>query len=284
MTNKPGLFGRLKQAISSTLNDAVEAVSDPGQEIALMLDDLADQVKKSELDLKQAIVDQKMMERKLEQMRKDEAAWQARAEQALHLNDDTLARAALQRKTEISSEVVATDEAVVQQRKLVEDLRAGINASKAKLKALNLRRGSLMAQAAALVEEGSWAIDGPVRRGLDAGPDVSRDPRTGSLYPNKPPGATVVAAAGYVAAGVGQEAVTLRRATWFGRLLAGVVPVLVLCAWLRRRLLPGQAGTLALATLALATPLAAYAHLLYGHALTACVLWIGAVMVVDGIR
>jgi|SRR5688572_19370100 phage shock protein A len=154
MTNKPGLFGRLKQAISSTLNDAVEAVSDPGQEIALMLDDLADQVKKSELDLKQAIVDQKMMERKLEQMRKDEAAWQARAEQALHLNDDTLARAALQRKTEISSEVVATDEAVVQQRKLVEDLRAGINASKAKLKALNLRRGSLMAQARAVKASG----------------------------------------------------------------------------------------------------------------------------------
>jgi phage shock protein A len=154
MTNKPGLFGRLKQAISSTLNDAVEAVSDPGQEIALMLDDLADQIKKSELDLKQAIVDQKMMEKKLEQLRKDDAAWQARAEQAINLGDDTLARAALQRKAEISAEVAATDESVVLQRKLVEDLRAGINASKAKLKALNLRRGSLMAQARAVKSSG----------------------------------------------------------------------------------------------------------------------------------
>lgn len=154
MTNKPGLFGRLKQAITSTLSDAVEAVSDPGQEIALMLDDLADQVKKSELDLKQAIVDQKMMERKLEQMRKDDAAWQARAEQAINIGDDVLARAALLRKTEIAAEVAGLDEGVVLQRKLVEDLRVGINASKAKLKALNLRRGSLMAQARAAKSSG----------------------------------------------------------------------------------------------------------------------------------
>ncbi len=154
MTNKPGLFSRFKQAISSTLNDAVEAVSDPGQEIALMLDDLADNIRKSELDLKQAIVDQKMMERKLEQLRKDDAAWGKRAEQAVTLNDDTLARAALQRKAELSAEVTATEEALVQQRALVEDLRAGLTTAKAKLKTLNLRRGSLMAQARAAKQSG----------------------------------------------------------------------------------------------------------------------------------
>lgn len=139
-------------------------------------------------------------------------------------------------------------------------------------------------QAAALVEHGTWAIDGPVRRGLDPGPDVSRDPRTGALYPNKPPATTLMAAAGYVLAGVGQDAVTLRRATWFARLLAGVAPLLLLAWFLRRRLLTDAAGTLALAALALATPLAAYAHLLYGHALAACTLWIGAALVIDGVR
>lgn len=154
MTNKPGLFSRLKQVISSTLNDAVDAVTDPGQEIALMLDDLADNIRKSELDLKQAIVDQKMMERKLEQLRKDDAAWGTRAEQAVNLNDDTLARAALQRKAELAIEVSTLDESVVQQRKLVEELRAGINQSKTKLKSLNLRRGSLMAQARASKQSG----------------------------------------------------------------------------------------------------------------------------------
>jgi phage shock protein A len=154
MTNKPGLFSRFKQAISSTLNDAVDAVTDPGQEIALMLDDLADNIRKSELDLKQAIVDQKMMERKLEQLRKDDAAWGKRAEQAVNLGDDTLARAALLRKTELAVEVQATDESLVQQRALVEDVRTGITAAKTKLKSLNLRRGSLMAQARAQKQSG----------------------------------------------------------------------------------------------------------------------------------
>lgn len=170
MANTPGLFSRLKRAISSTLNDAVDAVTDPGQEIALMLDDLADNIRKSELDLKQSIVDQKMMERKLEQLRKDEATWNTRAEGAVNLGDDTLARAALQRKAELSAEVQATDEALVQQRKLVEDLRMGINTSKTKLKALNLRRGSLMAQARATKQNGGMSsIPG------DAGAGVRMD-------------------------------------------------------------------------------------------------------------
>jgi phage shock protein A len=154
MSEKPGLFRRLTKAIQSTLNDAVDAVSDPGQEVALMLDDLAENIRKSELDLKQSIVDMKMMEKKLEQLRKDEASWQRRAEQALGLGDDTLARAALQRKVELSQEVTATDEAIVQQRKLVEDLRQGITDAKTKLKALNLRRGTLMAQARAHKQSG----------------------------------------------------------------------------------------------------------------------------------
>jgi phage shock protein A len=165
MANKPGLFGRLKQAISSTLNDAVEAVSDPGQEIALMLDDLADNIRKSELDLKQAIVDQKMLERKLEQLRKDEASWTVRAEGAVNLGDDTLARAALQRKVELSAEVQANDESLVQQRKLVEELRLGITTTKNKLKALNLRRGSLMAQARAAKQSGGSSIPGDAGAG-----------------------------------------------------------------------------------------------------------------------
>jgi phage shock protein A len=170
MSEKPGLFRRLKKAIQSTLNDAVEAVSDPGQEVALMLDDLAENIRKSELDLKQSIVDQKMMEKKLEQLTRDEAAWQRRAEQAITIGDETLARAALQRKGELSQEKAATDEALVQQRKLVEDLRQGIGEAKSKLKALNLRRGTLMSQARASKQSGGTStIPG------DAGAGVRMD-------------------------------------------------------------------------------------------------------------
>lgn len=135
-------------------------------------------------------------------------------------------------------------------------------------------------QAASLVERGSWRIDGVA--GLDPGPDVARDPASGALYPNKPPGTTLVAAAAYagsrgLSAGTG-EPLTLRRVTAWARLLAGALPTLALCGLLWRTLAPGfggRAAALAIALYALGTPAAAYAHLLYGHQLAACLLWAG---------
>jgi phage shock protein A len=153
-SDKRGLFSRIKRSISSAMSDAVEAVSDPGQEIALMLDDLADSIKKAESDLKQGMVDRKVMERKLEKLRADVTAWQARAEGALKLGDETLARAALERKTELSQQVKDAERDILEQTKYVEQLAVDIKQSKKKLKSLNLRRGSLMAQARAAKRDG----------------------------------------------------------------------------------------------------------------------------------
>lgn len=149
MAEKPGLFSRLSKAIKSTLNDAVDAVSDPGQEVALMLDDLATQIQEAEKDLHQAVVDRKMMERKVEQLTKDELDWEKRAETALRHGDENLARQALRRKTEISAQLAESREALQQQGVLVESMQKHVAQSKQKLKMLNLRRGSLMAQARA---------------------------------------------------------------------------------------------------------------------------------------
>jgi phage shock protein A len=148
-SSKPGFFSRLRGAISGTVNGAVESMRDPGAELALMLDDLAAQIKQAEKDLKQAMVDKKMMERKLEELKKEEGAWQTRAEQALKLGDEDLARAALERKQDKSQELKDTLVALKQQEGHVEEMAGHIKESKRKLKSLNLRRGSLMAQARA---------------------------------------------------------------------------------------------------------------------------------------
>jgi phage shock protein A len=164
---KPGLLSRLKQTISSTLNDAVDSVSDPGQEVALMLDDLAAQIQESERDLKQAIVDRKMLERKIEGLVQSEAEWQKRAEQALRLGDESLARAALKKKGEISAQLAEHKAALAEQTALADSMQQGITVAKNKLKALNLRRGSLMAQARA-------AKKGVMPGGLSDGGTFSR--------------------------------------------------------------------------------------------------------------
>jgi phage shock protein A len=149
MSDKPGLFGRLRNSISSTLNSAVDAVSDPGQEVALMLDDLATQIQQAEKDLHQAVVDRKVMERKVEELAKSEKEWEKKAETALRLGDENLARQALKRKSEISAMLAETKQAHAEQSALVDSMSKNVAESKKKLKMLNLRRGSLMAQARA---------------------------------------------------------------------------------------------------------------------------------------
>jgi phage shock protein A len=149
MSKKPGLFSRLRQSISSTLNDAVDSISDPGQEVALMLDDLAAQIQQTEKDLRQAMVDRKVMERKVEELDKQEADWQRRAEQALKLGDENLAREALKRKVEYGEQAKDTKVALREQAALVDQMHQHVKESKTRLKSLNLRRGSLMAQARA---------------------------------------------------------------------------------------------------------------------------------------
>lgn len=170
MSKKPGLFSRLKNSISGALTDAVDAVSDPGQEIALMLDDLAAGIGRGEQDLKQAMVDKKMLERKIEEQLGKEKDWQGRAEQALKLGDEELARAALKKKGDYSIQVRESEQALRDQTHVVDTMHRQIKDSKAKLKSLNLRRGSLMAQARATkrgVATGSIATGGAVDR-LDA--------------------------------------------------------------------------------------------------------------------
>ncbi len=55
-------------------------------------------------------------------------------------------------------------------------------------------------QGRALVEDGRWDLAAPSVRDEDPGPDVARAPGA-PPYPNKPPGASLVAAAAWLAPG-----------------------------------------------------------------------------------
>ncbi|HVI00793.1 MAG TPA: hypothetical protein VM869_18880 [Enhygromyxa sp.] len=138
-----------------------------------------------------------------------------------------------------------------------------------------------LVQAMSLVDEGEWAIDGASRRELPLGPDIARSP-DGRLYPNKPPGASVVGAVAYAIAKQGAEPPTLRELTWWARLLAGVIPVLcivgVAWGWMRQ-LYAGPIVSAAILLWVFGTPMFSYARLFYGHALAACLLFGGVVLI-----
>lgn len=140
-------------------------------------------------------------------------------------------------------------------------------------------------QAMSLVEHGEWAIDSPSRRGIPLGPDIARSPADGRVYPNKPPGASLVGAVAFVVAKLGGEPPTLREFTWWARLLAGVVPVLVIAflAWGQlRRVYGGPISVAAILLIVFGTPMFSYARLFYGHVLAAALLFAGVAMIERG--
>ncbi|MEE9386661.1 MAG: hypothetical protein V3V08_24870 [Nannocystaceae bacterium] len=144
-------------------------------------------------------------------------------------------------------------------------------------------------QGIALVDDASFAIDGPRSRGLDPGPDISRAANKG-LVPNKPPVTGLVAAIAYAVARPAMQAfnhtITLRDLTLWARLLGAWLPTVILCAWAWRRYAPregAQPVLLAVVLYAVATPVASYAHLFYSHQLAACLLAIGIGYCIDGI-
>jgi hypothetical protein len=146
----------------------------------------------------------------------------------------------------------------------------------------------------ALIEAGTFVVDGPWAEGVAIGPDVSRS-ADGQLVPNKPPGATLVAAVAWVfskgVAVVSGGTPTLRVYTIVARVLGGLVPTLIL-TWLlwrhertwaaHRAHGPGITAAAAKARVdfamvawLLATPAWTYAKLNFGHALAACLLGAG---------
>lgn len=131
----------------------------------------------------------------------------------------------------------------------------------------------------ALVEQGSVRIDGPNAHGMELGPDVARA-EDGSLVPNKPPGATLVASAAWLAL-EGRDAVTgegidRRSYSLLARVLGGLLPTLLLAWVLWRRERGGDEAPehvdFALLAWLLATPAWANAKLLFGHSLAAALL------------
>lgn len=151
---------------------------------------------------------------------------------------------------------------------------------------MNANERPRLLQAVAIVDHGSFAIDAVVARGIAPGPDVSRAPAIGATatVPNKPPGATLPALIVY---GLGRAIGAppdLAALTLGARLLGAWLPTLLLAWFAARRLGDDAHARAAVTIVVLGTPLASYAHVLFGHSLAALCLFVGATWMLDAWR
>lgn len=138
-----GIFSRMKDAVKSKANSAVDKARDPAKELDLAIHELHDIRKKALQELVSYKTTAKQMEQDIERQEKKAAEWEQRAMAAVKAGNDELARSALREHKACRSEV----ERIKRDRDEATGYAAQLNKSRkeadTKLRMLELRKGTL---------------------------------------------------------------------------------------------------------------------------------------------
>ncbi len=145
-----GIFSRMTDIINSNLNALLDSAEDPEKMIRLIIQEMEDTLVEVRSSSARVIADRKQAARRLEQVREEASNWEEKARLAISKGRDDLARAALQEKRELESDVraveeelAATDEHVAHLNTEISQLQQKLSDAKAKQKALMMRTATV---------------------------------------------------------------------------------------------------------------------------------------------
>lgn len=95
-----GVFQKIAQLLKANINDLIEKAADPEKMLNQLIEDMEDQLQKARAEVANALADEKLLEKKVEENRKAAEDWQKKAELAVSKGEDELAVEALKRKRE----------------------------------------------------------------------------------------------------------------------------------------------------------------------------------------
>jgi phage shock protein A len=140
------MFKRISDVISANLNDLIDRVEDPERMIKQIIREMEENISKAKTGVIEAIASEKQLQKDLEQHRRQSAEWQKKAEEALLVNKEELARAALMRKKEHDNLIKALDPSWEAAKNTSERLKTQLHALEAKLEEARRKRSTLVAR------------------------------------------------------------------------------------------------------------------------------------------
>lgn len=144
-----GIFGRMKQAIKSKANAAIEKAVDPARELEMAILELEEQHKTALKELLSYKATAKAMEKDIAALEEKEKTWEQRAMGAVRKGDDALARECLREKKNCTTEL----EKLRRDRNEAAGYAAELNRSRkqaeTRIQMLKLKKGTMATQIAA---------------------------------------------------------------------------------------------------------------------------------------
>ena len=171
----PSIFKRLNDIITANINDLIDRVEDPERMIKQIIREMEENINRAKDGVIDAIASEKQLQKDLEYQRRQSAEWQKRAEEALCVDKDELARTALMRKKEHDNIIKALEPSWESARATSERLKTQLHALEAKLEEARRKRSTLVArQRAAEARQHMDTTVSHFQAGIDAQANFAR--------------------------------------------------------------------------------------------------------------
>jgi phage shock protein A len=139
-----GIFDRMGQVISSNVNALLDKAEDPRKSVELAVEEMSEALRQAKQEIVEALGSQKQLGAKAEELDKEIAKWEQRAELALKSNDEALAREALKQKKRLLTERDRAEAAQAEQRGIVLTMKREMERMEAKLADLKARKTTVV--------------------------------------------------------------------------------------------------------------------------------------------
>ncbi|KPJ69667.1 MAG: hypothetical protein AMS14_11405 [Planctomycetes bacterium DG_20] len=128
-----GVFRRLSDIVTANVNDMLDRAENPEKMIKQIVREMEEAVQAAKRNVAEAMASQKKLEKELETGKRLRDEWQRKAQQAVEMDREDLAREALIRKREQEHVIAALEPQLDSTRKSTDSMRQTLKALSAKL-------------------------------------------------------------------------------------------------------------------------------------------------------
>jgi phage shock protein A len=139
-----GIFSRLSDIINSNISAILDKAENPEKMIRMMIQEMEETLVEVRSNTAKVIAEKKTVSRRIEQLRRQAADWEAKAEMALNKSREDLARAALVEKSAVNSTITMLDDELHKLDDTLEKLSSEIEQLQAKLTDARARQKTLL--------------------------------------------------------------------------------------------------------------------------------------------